>query len=185
MFMHPTARRVMSVKITSNDIQGVLKQIEEAYKTTAPNRAFEYSFLDQDFDRQYQAEDRFMSIFSFFAAVGIAIGCLGLYGLAMFTAEQRSKEVGIRKVLGATGKNILTLLTSDFLKLVAISFVLAIPLTYYGMEAWLSKFPYRQNIDWMLFVLTGGSVLLITLLTVSYQAIRASLINPVNTLRTE
>jgi len=155
------------------------------YDNTVPNRTFEYSFLNEDFDRQYQAEDRFMSIFSFFATIGITIGCLGLYGLAMFMAEQRSKEMGIRKVLGATERSILALLTSDFLKLVMISFVLAIPIAYYGMEQWLSKFPYRENIDPRLFLFTALMVLGITIVTVGYQALKAATINPVKTLRSE
>jgi putative ABC transport system permease protein len=185
MFMHPTAKRMLSVKLSSSNFPDILKQVEEVYKATVPNQTFEFSFLDQDFDRQYQGEDRFMNIFSFFASIGIAIGCLGLYGLAMFMAEQRTKEVGIRKVLGATGGSILTLLSSNFLKLVAVSFIIAIPIAYYSMEKWLSKFPYREKIDPILFVITAGAVLAITILTVSYQAIRAAMTNPVKSLRTE
>jgi len=185
VFMHQRAKSFLSVKLSSSNLADVIQQIRDVCNNTVPNHTFEYSFLDEDFDKQYQAEDRFMSIFSFFAAIGITIGCLGLYGLAMFMAEQRSKEMGIRKVLGATEKSILTLLTSDFLKLVMVSFVLAIPIAYYGMEQWLSKFPYRENIDPILFLVTALMVLMITILTVGYQALKAATTNPVKTLRSE
>lgn len=183
MFMHPRAKFFLSVKVTSSNLSDVMEQVEKIYHETVPNQTFEYSFLDETFDKQYQAEDRFMSIFSFFAAIGISIGCLGLYGLAMFMAEQRSKEVGVRKVLGATGKGILILLISDFVKLVTISFIIAIPVAYYGMEQWLNQFPFREKIDPLLFMIAAIVVLGITILTVGHQAMRAAMTNPVKTLR--
>jgi len=185
MFMDPRAKRSLSVKIKSENIQHVLQQVEEAFKSTVPDMTFEFSFLDESFDRQYRSEDHFMTIFSFFAAVGIAIGMLGLYGLAMFMAEQRSKEVGIRKILGATEMNIAGLLTVSFMKLISISFIIAVPLAWISMEQWLERFPFRENIDPSIFLITGGTVSLITFLSVSYQAIKAALINPVKTLRSE
>jgi putative ABC transport system permease protein len=183
MFLHDGASRHLSVKISSADLQGVIRQIESVFQASVPGRAFEYSFVEDAFDKQYQSEDRFMTIFSFFAVIAIIIGCLGLYGLAMFMAEQRTKEVGVRKVMGASAQSILLLLTSDFLKLIALSFVLAIPIAYWGMEKWLSTFPYREKIHPILFVTTGVTVLFISMLTVGYQALKAASSNPVKTLR--
>jgi putative ABC transport system permease protein len=185
MFLHNDANRHLSVKINSADLRGTVKQIEEMFHAAVPGRPFEYFFMDQSFDRQYQAEDRFMTIFSFFASIAILIGCLGLYGLALFMAEQRTKEIGVRKVLGASEKSILILLTSDFLKLVTLAFVIAIPIAYWSMDKWLSTFPYREKISPVLFVFTGLSVLAITVFTVSFQAMRAAMTSPVKTLRTE
>jgi putative ABC transport system permease protein len=185
MFMHDGVMRNLSIKIASNNLTDVIKQVENIFHSTVPGRPFEYSFVDESFDKQYQAEDRFMTIFSFFAGIAIVIGCLGLYGLALFMAEQRTKEVGIRKVLGASEKSVLLLLTSDFLKLVAVSFVIAIPMAYWSMDKWLSTFPYREKIHPMLFVFTGIAVLVITIFTVSVQAMKAAATNPVNTLRSE
>jgi putative ABC transport system permease protein len=185
MFMSPQATRQLSVKVESSQLQEILPKLEEAFKATVPDRAYEYSFLDQQFDRQYQAEDRFMAIFSFFAFVGIAIGCLGLYGLALFMAEQRTKEIGIRKVFGSSVVGILSLLATDFVKLVVVAFVIAIPTSYFGMEQWLSSFPYREKINPLLFVVTALIVMCIVLITVGYQSIRAAMKNPVSSLRFE
>lgn len=188
MFLHPNATRFLSVKLdqsASTDLSGILSRIEETYHATVPNRPFSYSFLDQDFDKLYKSEDRFMTIFSIFASVGILIGCLGLYGLAAFMAEQRMKEVGIRKVLGATGATILVLLTRDFMKLVLISFVFALPAAYYGMNEWLASYPYREEINPMVFLVTGIVVVTIAAVSVGYQAVRASRTNPVQSLRAQ
>ncbi|HZY79701.1 MAG TPA: FtsX-like permease family protein, partial [Cyclobacteriaceae bacterium] len=160
-------------------------RIEETYHAMVPNRPFNYSFLDEDFDKLYKSEDRFMTIFSIFASVGILIGCLGLYGLAAFMAEQRMKEVGIRKVLGATGATILVLLTYDFMKLVVISFVAALPVAYYGMDKWLESYPYREDINPLIFGITGIAVIGIAAMSVGYQAVRASKANPVESLRAQ
>jgi putative ABC transport system permease protein len=185
MFLHPMANRFMSVKISSDNIQEVVSQVEKVFVSTMPDRPFEYSFLDQEFDKQYKAEERFMTVFSIFAGLAILIACLGLYGLANFMTEQRTKEVGVRKVLGASITNILGLLMKDFLKLVAIAFVVSIPLSYLGMNRWLDAFPYRETISPLLFVLTGIAVLLITIIVISYQAFTTATSNPVKSLRSE
>jgi putative ABC transport system permease protein len=188
MFMNPGATRFLSIKLdkaATANLPDMISRIEETYRATVPNRPFNYSFLDEDFDRLYRAEDRFMTIFSIFASVGILIGCLGLYGLAAFMAEQRTKEVGIRKVLGATGGTILVLLTYDFMKLVWISFVIALPVAYFGMNKWLESYPYREEINPLIFVLTGIAVIGIAAISVGYQAMRASQTNPVQSLRAQ
>jgi putative ABC transport system permease protein len=179
------ASRYMSVKISSDNIQEVIKQVEKIFAATVPDRSFQYSFLDQEFDKQYKAEERFMTVFSIFACLAILIACLGLYGLANFMTEQRTKEVGVRKVLGASVANILGLLTRDFLKLVAIAFIVSVPVAYFGMNRWLNAFPYREEISPMLFVMTGAAVLVITVSVISYQALVTASTNPVKSLRSE
>ncbi|HEY0769429.1 MAG TPA: FtsX-like permease family protein, partial [Sphingobacteriaceae bacterium] len=185
MFLHPMASRFMSVKISSANIQDVVKQVENVFVGSVPDRPFEYSFLDQEFDKQYAAEERFMTVFSIFATLAIVIACLGLYGLANFMAEQRTKEVGVRKVLGASVSNILALLMKDFVKLVLVAFVVSVPFAYFGMNRWLDAFPYRQEISPFLFVITGVAVLAITVAVISYQSIATATTNPVKSLRSE
>lgn len=185
MFLHPNATRFMSLKISSDNIQDVIKGVEKVFTANVPDRPFQYSFLDQEFDKQYKAEERFMTVFSIFAALAIVIACLGLYGLANFLTEQRTKEVGVRKVLGASVANILGLLTKDFLKLVGIAFVVSVPISYLGMQQWLVAFPYREEIDPLLFAATGLAVFVITIIVISYQAITTATTNPVRSLRSE
>jgi putative ABC transport system permease protein len=185
MFLHPNATRFMSLKISSENIQEVLTKVQDVFTANVPDRPFQYSFLDQEFDKQYKAEERFMTVFSIFAALAIIIACLGLYGLANFLTEQRTKEVGVRKVLGASVTSILALLTKDFLKLVGIAFVLSVPLSYLGMQRWLNAFPYREEISATLFVFTAVAVFLITISVISYQAIATANSNPVRSLRSE
>ena len=185
MFLHPNATRFMSVKVSSDNLQEVIQKVETIFTANVPDRPFQYSFLDQEFDKQYKAEERFMTVFSVFAALAIVIACLGLYGLANFLTEQRTKEVGVRKVLGASVSNILGLLTKDFLILVGVAFALSVPISYLGMEQWLNAFPYRENISPVLFVITGLSVFVITIVVISYQAIATATSNPVRSLRSE
>ncbi len=175
----------LSVKTSSGDLNATIGQIEKIYHKILPERIFEYSFLDQEFDKQYKSEDRFMAIFTFFAVVAILIACLGLYGLGMFMSELRFKEVGIRKVLGASEKSLLVLLTKDFIMLVAVAFVLAVPVSWWAMNNWLSSFPYRENINPILFGVAGIMAVVIAILTVSYNAFKASVSNPVKALRSE
>ena len=171
----------LSVKFSGNPIQA-LDQIEGVFKRTLSNKIFEYNFLDLNFDQQYKSETKFMSIFTFFAGVAIAVACLGLYGLAMFTSESKFKEIGIRKVLGASVPGIVFLLVKEFSVLVTAAFVVAVPLAYFGMSQWLNTFPYRENIDPVLFLVAGIVSMVIALLTIGYQSIKASTINPVDTL---
>lgn len=158
---------------------------EKIWKKIAPSAPFEYTFLDEDIQRQYTQENTLKKVVNSFTAIAILICCLGLFGLAMFTAEQRTKEIGVRKVLGASVFSIITLLSKEFLKPVFVAFLIASPLAYLAMNNWLQGFVYHINIGWESFALAGICTVLITLLTVSYQAIRAALANPVKSLRTE
>lgn len=159
-------------------LENVLKKYDSAGN-------FNYLFADRDFNSKFFREQRIVSLINIFAILAIFISCLGLFGLSSFVAEQRTKEIGIRKVLGASVANLWQLLSKDFVVLVIISCLIASPIAYYFMYEWLQKYTYRAEISWWIFVLAGAGALLITLLTVSYQAIRAALMNPVKSLRTE
>ena len=167
------------------DVTPVLKSLRTSWSKLNPNEPFEYSFLDEDFQKNYEAENRLASIVGYFTIIAILISCLGLFGLATFSAEQRTKEIGVRKVLGASVTGIVALLSKDFLKLVAISIVVASPIAWWVMHKWLQDFAYRINIGWMVFVITTVLALAIALITISFQAIKAAVANPVKSLRTE
>lgn len=162
-----------------------LKVIEEVFKKHFPNLPFQYEFIDEQYAQKFAAEERIASLASVFTVLAIFISCLGLFGLASFVAEQRTKEIGVRKVLGATVMNLWTLLSKDFLLLVGISLILASPLAYYFMNNWVQKFTYRTNISWWIFLMAGIGAILITIITISFQAIKAATSNPVRSLRTE
>lgn len=151
----------------------------------APEMPFSYQFLDESFDQMYRAEQRVGKVALTFAILTILIACLGLFGLVTYMAEQRTKEIGIRKVLGASVPNIVRLLSSEFLILVVVSVVIASPIAYYAMSQWLTEFAYRIEISWWMFLTAGILAICIALLTVSFQAIRAALMNPVNSLKSE
>ena len=167
------------------DIQATLRSIESTWRKLNPNEPFDYSFLDQDFNRSYTAETRLASIVGYFTVIAILISCLGLFGLATFSAEQRTREIGVRKVLGASVAGIVALLSKDFMKLVAVAIVIASPLAWFIMNEWLQDFAYRTSIGWSVFLITSLIALFIALLTISFQAIRSALSNPVKALRTE
>lgn len=167
------------------DISSLVTSIRASWHKLNPNEPFEYSFLDEDFQRNYESENRLASIVGYFTIIAILISCLGLLGLATFSAEQRTKEIGVRKVLGASVTGIVTLLSKDFLKLVAISIVIASPIAWWVMNKWLQDFAYRTNIGWTVFVITTVAAMLIALITISFQAIKAAIANPVKSLRTE
>ncbi len=175
----------LSLRLRTDDLPGTLAQLEDTWRTLIPHRPFTYFFLDDDFDQQYRAEDRLARIFGVFAGLAILIACLGLFGLAAFTAEQRSKEIGVRKVLGASVPGLVGLFARDFLKLVALAFVAAVPVTYLIMQRWLDDFAYRVTLSWEVFLLAGLIALSIAALTVSYQAFKAALANPIDSLRYE
>jgi putative ABC transport system permease protein len=141
--------------------------------------------LDKDFQKNYDAENKLSAIVGDFTIIAILISCLGLFGLATFSAEQRIKEIGVRKVLGASVTSIVTLLSKDFIKLVAIAVIIASPIAWLVMHKWLQSFAYRINISWVVFLITTIVALLIALITISFQAIRAAIANPVKSLRTE
>jgi len=151
----------------------------------APNVPFDYSFLDKNIEQLYLEEKHTAKIAVIFSILAVFVACLGLFGLAAFIAEQRRKEISIRKVLGASVSGIVKLLSTDFVKLVAIALLVAFPISYYVMSDWLQDFSYRTSIGWQPFVFTGICALLIALLTVSFQAIRAAIANPVKSLKTE
>ncbi len=162
-----------------------LKKIEQVWKRYTPAVPFNYKFVDEEFGSKFSNEERIGKLSSYFAVLAIFISCLGLFGLASFVAEQRTKEIGIRKVLGATVANLWSLLSKEFVLLVVLSCILATPVAWYYLHNWLSDYDYRITIKWQVFVLAAAVALFITLLTVSFQAIRAALANPVKSLRTE
>ena len=174
-----------SFKVNTADIQGLVQKIESKWKSMAPGMPFSYRFMDESFDDMYRAEQRVGKVAITFALLTIIIACLGLFGLVTYAAEQRIKEIGIRKVLGASVRGIVQLLSKDFIRLVLIAFVIAAPIAWYIMYKWLEDFNYRIHINGWAFILSGCVALLIALVTVSYQAIRAALSNPVKNLRTE
>ena len=177
--------RVISAKITPGNIQPPLDFIEEKWSTLDPTRPFEFTFVDENIEQLYQNDKRLASVASSFALIAIIIACLGLFGLASFLAEQRTKEIGVRKVLGASATSIAVRLSSDFARLVLIAFVVGAPVAYLSAKRWLDGFAYRIEISWQIFLMAGSLVLAIALLTVSYQAIKAALADPVRALRYE
>ncbi len=187
MVLHilPDRYRYLSLKVKTAQMQPVLAAIEKIWKTHFTEYPFEYVFLDEDFAQQYSAEERLGKIVSIFSMLTIFVACLGLLGLASFTTEQRTKEIGIRKVLGASAPQIILLLSRDFTRLVLLAVIIAWPIAWYGMHRWLQDFAYRIDISWWIFALAGLATLLIALLTVSLQAIKAAIVNPVDSLRSE
>ncbi len=187
LVLHIQANRfsTIAVRIQMENISETLAFLEDTWRKFDPDGAFDYSFLDEDLTNKYESEIKLSKIFSYFSSLAIFIASLGLFGLASFTAEQRTKEVGIRKVLGATVANVVTLLSKDFVKLVLLANLIAWPIAWYVMNRWLQDFAYRIDIDWWVFALAGGLALVIALLTVSTQAVRAALANPVESLRYE
>ena len=175
----------LSIKIDGGNINSTIQSIENTWKATVPGAPFEYTFLDENFGRQYQSEQRQGKLFTIFACLAIFIACLGLLGLSAFAITQRIKEIGIRKVLGASSGNIVTLISKDFLKLVTIAAIIAFPIAWYVMNKWLADFAYRISISWWIFLVAGIIAALVALLTVGIQALKAAMNNPVKSLRTE
>jgi len=173
------------VRIGTGDVRETIAFLETAWKAFVPNQPFVFTFLDDHLDRLYRAEQKLGRIFFAFAGIAIVVACLGLFGLAAFTAERRTKEIGIRKVMGASVSGIVMLLSKDFVKLVLIANVIAWPIAYWAMRDWLQNFAYRIDLGWSVFVLSGGLALVIALLTVGYQAWKAARANPVDALRYE
>ncbi|MBA4850657.1 ABC transporter permease [Emticicia sp. BO119] len=186
VFQHiPWNSTYLTLTLQSKDIKNTLFMVEEIYKNAFPNNAFEYFFLDTYFQQQYEADERLAKLFNWFAGLAIYIACLGLLGLAMFTARSRTKEIGIRKVLGATVGSIAILLSKDFLKPVLWAVLIASPLAWYAIHWWLQGFAYRVPIRWWVFVAGGMTAILIALLTISFHSIKSALMNPVKTLKIE
>ena len=181
----PFAEKI-GIKIQAGtDIPGVISQINTSYKKIFPDGIFEYNFLDQQLDALYKSEMRLFSLFKIFSVLAMLISCLGLWGLITFAAQQRVKEIGIRKILGASVPNLVSMLAKDFIKLVCIAIVIAVPLAYWGIHKWLQDFAFRIDIGWTAFLIAGAAAILIALITVSFQAIKAAITNPAKSLRTE
>ncbi|MGY4536354.1 putative ABC transport system permease protein [Mucilaginibacter sp. UYNi724] len=176
---------LISIKVDAKNLPATLAAIETKWKEAIPKRPFSYYFLDEFFDRQYRAEQRFGKLFFNFAILAIAISCLGLLGLASYSTFQRTREIGIRKVLGASTPGIVNMLSSDFIKLVGMSFLIASPLAWYFMHKWLQDFAYRIEIQWWVYAVSGILAMIVALATISFQAIRAAIANPVKSLRSE
>lgn len=175
----------MSVRIAPENISETLSTIEEAWQGFAGEEPFDFTFLDEDIDQHYQAEDQFLKVFTSFTFLSIIIGCLGLFGLTAFMMRRRTKEIGIRKVLGANIPGLVTVLSKDFLKLVLIANLLGWPLAYYLMDRWLQNFAYSNGISWYVFATTGGGALLIAFISVAYHSVKTANTNPVKSIRYE
>ncbi|MCE7065635.1 ABC transporter permease [Dyadobacter sp. CY326] len=173
------------VDVQSQDYASLIAGIEQVWKKVNPGSPFEYSFLDKDFEKNYEKETRTAQLVSYFSLIGIFIACLGLFGLATFTAEQRTKEIGIRKVLGASVFGITKLLSGDFIKLVMIAIAIASPIALWAMNKWLENFAFKTAISWHIFAIAAAAAILLALLTISFQSVKAALRNPVRSLRSE
>ncbi len=185
MFLGPRARFAYSVKIDPARISTTVTSIKKIWDRYFPEDPFQYFFLDEFFNQQYDENKRFGDVFALFSVMAIMIACLGLLALSAYNVLQRTKEIGIRKVLGATVRDLVIILSKDFLLLVAVAFVLAVPVSVWAMERWLQSFAYRISISWWIYGLAGSLAFLIALLTLGYQAVKAALGNPVESLRTE
>jgi len=186
VYFDPNNVNAINIRLTASaKPQAAIKAIEPIFKKYNPAYPFEYKFVDEEFSRKFLTEDLISKITNIFAGLAIFICCIGLAGLASFTIEKRVREIGIRKVLGATLQQLLLLISKDFLKLVLIAFVIATPLAWWFMNNWLEKYPYRINISIWLFVAVGLLILLLALVVVSLNTMKAAVTKPVKSLRTE
>jgi putative ABC transport system permease protein len=181
----PDAYWKVAVKMKAANVSNGLAHVQEVWNRFSPDYPIEYRFLDESFDQMYKAEDKLKSLLWIFTSITIFVACLGLFGLAAYAAERRKKEIGIRKVLGASVEGIVLLLSKEFVKLVIIALLIASPVAWYAMRNWLEDFAYRIDLEWWIFALSGVVAILIALLTVSFQSIKAALMNPVKSLRSE
>ncbi len=173
------------VKLSGNSLPQTISSLSAKWKELVPYRPFEYRFMDNDYDKLYSAELRLGRIMKLFSAIAIILACLGLFGLSAYAAQQRIKEIGIRKVLGASASNIVMSLASTFVRLSLVAMLIAFPVSWWAMEKWLQDFSYKATINWLIFPATGIITLILALSTVSVHAIRAAMANPVKSLRTE
>ena len=183
MTLQPEGGLIFKIKTTN--VAGLLATMKKQWNAFNTDEPFSYTFMDDLYNKTYSAEQKTGTILNIFSILTIFVACLGLFGLATYTAEQRTKEIGIRKVLGASVTQVTQMLSKEFLKLVLIASLIAFPAAWRAMNKWLQSFAYRINISWWVFAVAGFSALLIALLTVSFQAIKAALSNPVKSLRTE
>jgi putative ABC transport system permease protein len=173
------------VKIKEGNPHELISKIESKWKAMVPDQPFKFLFLDQNLNAQYENEKRAGQIFGVFSGLAIIIACVGLFGLSAYTASLRTKEIGVRKVLGASVSSVMLLLSKDFAKLIVIAFLIAVPLSWYLMDKWLQEFAYRIQLGAGVFLLAGTTALVIALITVSYQSIKAAIVNPIKSLRSE
>jgi putative ABC transport system permease protein len=174
-----------SIKIKNSDLKNTVSRIENIWKRIYPEDHFTYFFLDQEFDKQYRSDQAFGRTFSMFTGLAIFVAAIGLFGLAIYSARQRTKEIGIRKVNGARNSEILYMLNKNFIKWVVIAFFIATPITWYVMNNWLDNFAYRTSLNWWIFMAAGAGALLIALITVTWQSWKTAMRNPVEALRYE
>ena len=175
----------IAIRIQSDDYQNTLQQIESNWNKIAENQPIIFRFLDDKLQNLYQADVRTGKIFSIFTIIAIILACVGLFGLAAYVTQQRTKEIGVRKVLGASVFEIIFLLSKDLTKLILIAFIIAVPLVYFGMNQWFENFAYHTNVDPWTVVVAGLAVLLLAWITISYYSIRAAILNIAKSLRTE
>jgi len=180
----PQTPRIM-VKLDGSDLNGSIAAIRQLYEKRYPGFTFEYKFLEDDYQALYASEQRVSSLARIFAVIAVLISCLGLYGLTAFTAERRMKEISVRKIFGASEISIMRLLSSEFTWLIVSAMVIGVPLIWLGGESWLSSFAYRLDLSWWYFVMGAGMILLITLITVSMNTMKAARVNPAESLRSE
>jgi putative ABC transport system permease protein len=178
-------RGALSIRMKSTDLKSLVDQVKKRWAAFSPSHQFNYSFMDQDFDKLYRTEQRTGGIAVAFTSLAVIIACLGLFGLAAYAAEQRIKEIGIRKVLGANVSNIVGMLSKDFILLVLIAIAVAVPVSWYFMHKWLQGFAYHQNVQWWIVTVAGLGAILIAFVTISFQSIKAALMNPVKSLKSE
>ena len=185
IFLGRDYSRAFMARINGNDIQGTLGRLEMLWKQRLPERPFSYHFLDEDYNKLYAGEQRTSTLFTVAATLAILLACLGLFGLAAFTTVQRTKEIGIRRVLGANITNITMLVARNFLMMIGIAILIAIPLAWYAGTQWLQDFAFRIPVQGWVFIAASAATVLIALVTVGFHSVRSALMNPVKSLRTE
>jgi putative ABC transport system permease protein len=185
LFLDTTFTNYFLLKVSGDKIPATLTALQALWKERVPIMPFEYRFLDDNYNSLYQTEQKTADIFTAFSTLAIVLACMGLFALSAFATAQRTKEIGIRKVLGANVAGIVSLIAKDFLKLTLMGVIIATPLAWYFMHRWLQDFAYRIDISAWVFILAGASAVLIAFITVSFQSIKAALANPVESLRSE
>jgi len=183
LYYDPKNTPRISIKTTGTDAAKAIATAEVEWKKYNPGFPINYTFLDESFNKLYQTEQRTGTLFNIFAGIAILISCLGLLGLTAYTAQVRTREIGVRKVLGATVPGIVSLLARDFIRLVLVAIVVAVPISWYAMNKWLEDFAYRTNLNWTIFALSGLLAILIAMITISFQSVKAALVNPVKSLK--
>jgi putative ABC transport system permease protein len=180
-----TEHHFMTLDVSGKSIASTIGSIAQTWNKINPDTPFEYTFLDEDVKRQYDEDKRIAGVITGFTTIAMIISCLGLYGLSTYMAERRTKEIGIRRVLGATVSQIAGMMSGEFIRLVTVAFVIAVPLSWYGISRWLETFAYKTSVGVSIFLMAGTSALAIALLTVSFESIKTASRNPVNALRNE